>query len=109
MVVFFSYSLMQSIYNSFDKTFYLKTYFKGVDTVETASVSRRVPRKASAGVSSVTEALAPRRARKRQEQAAAAAAAALSSTQPGKERLIFLLPTFIFAIVCLKIYVSTDY
>ncbi|XP_037787024.1 transcription factor E2F4-like [Penaeus monodon] len=55
---------------------------EGVDSVETASVSRRVPRKASAGVSSVTEALAPRRARKRQEQAAAAAAAALSSTQP---------------------------
>ncbi|KAG0722020.1 Transcription factor E2F4 [Chionoecetes opilio] len=39
-------------------------------------VSRRLPRKASAGVSSVTEALAPRRARKRQEAAAAAAAAA---------------------------------
>lgn len=51
--------------------------------METASVSRRVPRKASAGVSSVTEALAPRRARKRQEQAAAAAAA-ISSVQPSK-------------------------
>ncbi|KAK8372314.1 hypothetical protein O3P69_011281, partial [Scylla paramamosain] len=37
------------------------------DVAETAPVSRRVPRKASAGVSSVTEALAPRRARKRQE------------------------------------------
>ena len=31
---------------------------------EGAAVSRRVPRKASAGVSSVTEALAPRRSKK---------------------------------------------
>ncbi|KAK7080133.1 Transcription factor e2f4, partial [Halocaridina rubra] len=41
---------------------------EGGDVAETVTVSRRVPRKASAGVSSVTEALAPRRARKRQEQ-----------------------------------------
>ncbi|XP_050734696.1 transcription factor E2F4-like [Eriocheir sinensis] len=50
------------------------------DVAETAPVSRRVPRKASAGVSSVTEALAPRRARKRQEAAAAAAAAAAAKS-----------------------------
>lgn len=51
------------------------------DVAEAAApVSRRVPRKASAGVSSVTEALAPRRARKRQEAAAAAAAAAAKSS-----------------------------
>lgn len=76
---------------NYDKIFYYKNYFQGVDSVETASVSRRVPRKASAGVSSVTEALAPRRARKRQEQAAAAAAAAISSTQPGNLFSYFFL------------------
>ncbi|XP_045582158.1 transcription factor E2F5 [Procambarus clarkii] len=53
---------------------------EGGEVAETAPVSRRVPRKASAGVSSVTEALAPRRARKRQEAAAAAAAAAQLSS-----------------------------
>lgn len=57
---------------------------QGGEMSETATtVSRRVPRKASAGVSSVTEALAPRRARKRQEAAAAAAAAASRAASPG--------------------------
>lgn len=53
---------------------------QSADVAEAPPVSRRVPRKASAGVSSVTEALAPRRARKRQEAAAAAAALAAKSS-----------------------------
>ncbi|XP_076065975.1 transcription factor E2F5-like [Oratosquilla oratoria] len=40
------------------------------DVAEMTTVSRRIPRKASAGVSSVTEALQPRRSRKKQEKEA---------------------------------------
>lgn len=68
---------------------------EGGDVAETVSVSRRVPRKASAGVSSVTEALAPRRARKRQEQAVSSLVSQPFDAVVKQEKLDEMVPSVV--------------